>query len=162
MVRWVAGWLWGGSWEAEFGFFDESLDRERRLLLKFPGGGDAGLQWFLSELSLSFPPATRAEKVDDEVVPDLQPTVAGTLGPEVLVAEELSNKSSAPPEEEGSERGETILIHTGKPEVTDVVRELITVAWVTKCWNERTKSPGLFGNSVKDADKGAGGLKYKW
>lgn len=172
-MKWVSGWLWGGTWEAEFGFFDESADRERRLVLKFPGGEPVdGLQWMLSELSLVFPPQksddTQQGDVDDEdaaaaaAAAQTEPTVTGLLAPEVLVAQEQSNRHPAPPGEVGAERGETILIYTGKPEVTDVVREFITVVWVTKCWCERTRSPGWFGKSVKDTDKGAKGLKYKW
>lgn len=166
-MKWVSGWLWGGTWEAEFGFFDESIDRERRLALKIPGGGEVvGVQWMLSELDLVFPPRSRdniQEGEDEEESKDPpEPTVTGTLGPEILVAQEQSNKHPAPPGEVGTERGETILIYTGKPEVTDVVREFITVVWVTKCWCERTRSPGWFGRSVKDTDTGAKGLKYKW
>ena len=79
----------------------------------------------------------------------------GELGPETLVAEEQSNKHPAADGEEGAERGETILIHTGKQEVSDIVRELITVAWVTKCWSERTRT-GWFGSSVKQQDTAVG------
>jgi len=97
---------------------------------------------------------SEAEVVPGPVTEDgeMGPSTVGELGPETLVAEEQSNKH---PAAEGAERGETILIHTGKQEVTDIVRELITVAWVTKCWSERTKG-GWFGSSVKQQDAGVG------
>ena len=86
---------------------------------------------------------------------EMAPSTVGELGPEALVAEEQGNRHPAADGEEGAERGETILIHTGKQEVTDIVRELITVAWVTKCWSERTKV-GWLGSSVKQQDSGVG------
>lgn len=100
---------------------------------------------------------SEAEVVPGPVTEDgnMGPSTVGELRPETLVAEEQSNKHPATEEEAGAERGETILIHTGKQEVTDIVRELITVAWVTKCWNERTRG-GWFGSSVKQQDTGVG------
>ncbi|RPB17871.1 hypothetical protein L211DRAFT_832861 [Terfezia boudieri ATCC MYA-4762] len=145
IIRYTSGWLWGGSWEAEFSFFDESLDKERRLILTYPGG--PGAKWMLSEAEVVPGPVTEDGKMG--------PSTVGELRPETLVAEEQSNKHPATEEEAGAERGETILIHTGKQEVTDIVRELITVAWVTKCWNERTRG-GWFGSSVKQQDTGVG------
>lgn len=138
-------------WEVEFGFFDESADRERRLVLHCPGG--AGAQWTLAEGEL------KSGGVDEDGEP--LPAVAGPLGQGVLVAEEQSGRHPGVEGEEGAERGETLLIHTGKEEVSEIVRELVTVAWVTKCWSERTKG-GWFGSSVKQKDSGAGGLKYNY
>ena len=165
VVKWVSSWLWGGTWTAEFGFFDESLDRERRLVLRFPGGEKVdGVQWMLSEQNLIFPPQGAdniQEDMDEEEPKNLaEPKVTGESGPEFLVAQEQSNRHPAPPGEVGVERGETILIYTDKPEVTDVVKEFITVVWVAKCWRERTRSPGWFGRGVRDMESGAKGLKY--
>ncbi|KAF8461693.1 hypothetical protein BDZ91DRAFT_369825 [Kalaharituber pfeilii] len=147
VVTWTAGWLWGGNWDVEFVLFDESLDKERRLRLKCAGGTDG--RWFFWEES---------ELPEGEVVGGAQATVANAAPPEeILVAEEQPRKQG----EEQSDGGETILIHTGKPEVTDVVRELITVAWITRCWNERTKV-GWFTSSARDRVEWAGGLKFRW
>lgn len=153
--------MWGGTWEVDFILFDESVDRDRKLKLKLASGDT---RWMFSEEEV--PPGTALQYPEDSDVqppppPPQSSSSSAMVTEEILVAEEQPVEIPEGEENAGAERGETIMIHTGKAEVTDVVRETITVAWVTKCWSERTKT-GWFSKSARDKTEWAGGLKYRW
>ncbi|KAI5783168.1 hypothetical protein DFH27DRAFT_578558 [Peziza echinospora] len=166
-ISWVSGWIWGGHWETEYTFFDEALDRERKVVLKNAGGEDGC--WYLLPEVLPLTAAAAADGVSSGSVASAGGSAgaAAAEGPGIMVAEEKVLTPKRKPVKEGEqadavgefdpppEGGETILIYTGKEEVTREMQEIITVAWVAKCWHERTKL-GWMGNA------GAMGFMYRW